>query len=59
MDWRSEFQAEFELACQEKSVRLFVLPPPYPMRNEHVKRAQRTHTEELHDHYMGELALSQ
>lgn len=59
VDGGSEFQAEFEEACQEKGIRLFVLPPRSPKLNGHVERAQRTHTEEIHDRYMGELELKQ
>ncbi len=55
----SEFQAEFEQACKDKGIRLFVLPPRSPKLNGHVERAQRTHTEEFHDRYMGELELKQ
>jgi putative transposase len=57
VDGGSEFQAEFEQTCQEKGIRLFVLPPRSPKLNGHVERAQRTHTEEFHDRYMGELDL--
>jgi len=57
VDGGSEYQAEFEQACQEKGIRLFVLPPRSPKLNGHVERAQRTHTEEFHDRYMGELDL--
>jgi transposase InsO family protein len=57
VDGGSEFQAEFEQACREKGIRLFVLPPRSPKLNGHVERAQRTHTEEFHDRYMGELDL--
>jgi putative transposase len=57
VDGGSEFQAEFEQACQEKGIKLFVLPPRSPKLNGHVERAQRTHTEEFHDRYMGELDL--
>ncbi len=42
----SEFAAEFEFACQQRSLPLFVLPPRSPKLNGHVERAQRTHTEE-------------
>lgn len=59
VDGGSEFKAEFEQACQEKGIRLFVLPPRSPKLNGHVERAQRTHTEEFHDRYMGELKLKQ
>jgi putative transposase len=57
VDGGSEFQAEFEQACAEKGIRLFVLPPRSPKLNGHVERAQRTHTEEFHDRYMGDLEL--
>lgn len=57
VDGGSEFQAEFEQACAEKGIQLFVLPPRSPKLNGHVERAQRTHTEEFHDRYMGELDL--
>lgn len=58
VDGGSEFQADFELACAEKGIRLFVLPPRSPKLNGHVERAQRTHTEEFHDRYMGDLELT-
>ncbi|NIV30234.1 MAG: DDE-type integrase/transposase/recombinase [Anaerolineae bacterium] len=57
VDGGSEFQGEFEQACAEKGIRLFVLPPRSPKLNGHVERAQRTHTEEFHDRYMGDLEL--
>lgn len=57
VDGGSEFRAEFEGACAEKGIHLFVLPPRSPKLNGHVERAQRTHTEEFHDRYMGELDL--
>lgn len=57
VDGGSEFMAEFEEACAEKKIPLFVLPPRSPKLNGHVERAQRTHTEEFYDLYMGELDL--
>ena len=57
VDGGSEFMAEFEQACAEKNIHLFVLPPRSPKLNGHVERAQRTHTEEFYDLYMGELDL--
>jgi putative transposase len=48
VDGGSEFKAEFEEACREKGVRLFVLPPRSPKLNGHVERAQRTHKEEFY-----------
>ena len=49
VDGGSEFQAEFEQACQERNIRLFVLPPRSPKLNGCVERAQRTHTEEFYE----------
>jgi putative transposase len=48
VDGGSEFKAEFEEACKEKGVRLFVLPPRSPKLNGCVERAQRTHKEEFY-----------
>jgi len=48
VDGGSEFKAEFEAACQEKGVRLFVLPPRSPKLNGRVERGQRTHKEEFY-----------
>ncbi len=58
VDGGSEFQAGFETACQEKGIRLFVLPPRSPKLNGHVERAQRTHTEEFYELYDGDLQLA-
>ena len=57
VDGGSEFQADFESACRDLGLRLFVLPPRSPKLNGHVERAQRTHTEEFHDLYDGELTV--
>jgi transposase InsO family protein len=57
VDGGSEFMAQFEQACADKDIRLFVLPPRSPKLNGHVERAQRTHSEEFYDLYMGELDL--
>jgi transposase InsO family protein len=48
VDGGSEFKAEFEVACREKGLRLFVLPPRSPRLNGCVERAQRTHKEEFY-----------
>jgi transposase InsO family protein len=48
VDGGSEFKAEFERACQERGIRLFVLPPRSPKLNGCVERAQRTHREEFY-----------
>jgi transposase InsO family protein len=49
VDGGSEFAAGFETACQQRGIRLFVLPPRSPELNGHVERAQRTHTEEFYE----------
>ncbi len=48
VDGGSEFKADFERACQERGIRLFVLPPRSPKLNGSVERAQRTHKEEFY-----------
>jgi putative transposase len=55
VDGGSEFQADFERACQERGIRLFALPPRSPKLNGCVERAQRTHQEEFYEVYDGEL----
>jgi putative transposase len=55
VDGGSEFQADFEQACQERGIRLFALPPRSPKLNGCVERAQRTHREEFYEVYDGEL----
>jgi len=49
VDGGAEFRAGFETACQQRGMRLFVLPPRSPKLNGHVERAQRTHTEEFYE----------
>ena len=49
VDGGSEFAALFEQACQQRGLRLFVLPPRSPKLNGAVERAQRTHTEEFYE----------
>jgi transposase InsO family protein len=51
VDGGSEFFAEFENACKEKDIQLYVLPPKSPKLNGHVERANRTHTEEFYEVY--------
>jgi len=48
VDGGSEFEAAFEQECQQRGIRLFVLPPRSPKLNGHVERAHRTHTEEFY-----------
>jgi transposase InsO family protein len=48
VDGGSEFAAQFEQSCQQRGLRLFVLPPRSPKLNGAVERANRTHTEEFY-----------
>jgi putative transposase len=48
VDGGSEFMAEFEDACRQRGVQLFVLPPRSPKLNGHVERSNRTHREEFY-----------
>lgn len=48
VDGGSEFAADFEHACQQRGLHLFVLPPRSPKLNGAVERANRTHTEEFY-----------
>jgi putative transposase len=47
VDGDSEFMAEFEVACSQCHVRLFILPPP--KLNGQVEPAHRTHIEEFYE----------
>ena len=49
VDGGSEFMAEFESACAERGIPLFVLPPRCPKLNGSVERANRTHAEEFYE----------
>ena len=49
IDNGSEFMAEFEAACAERGIALFVLPPRSPKLHGSVERANRTHTEEFYE----------
>ena len=53
----SEFRADFESACKESGIKLFVLPLRSPKLNGHVERAQRTYIEEFYEVYDGELEI--
>jgi putative transposase len=57
VDGGAEFMAEFETACQERGLALFVLPPRSPKLNGHVERANRTHRQEFWELYDGDLDL--
>jgi putative transposase len=49
VDGGSEFMAEFEQACADRHIQLFVLPPHSPKLNGRVERGHRTHTEEFYE----------
>ena len=49
VDGGAEFEADFELECQRRNIRLFILPPRSPELNGYVERAHCTHTEELYE----------
>ena len=49
IDGGSEFQSVFEEECQNRGIKLFVLPPRSPKLNGAVERANRTHTEEFYE----------
>ena len=59
VDGGSEFMAQFEDACRERGIRLFVLPPRSPKLNGHVERAQRTHKEEFYYRLTSATTLTQ
>jgi len=48
VDGGSEFAAQFEQACQQRGLHLFILPPRSPKLNGAVERANRTHSEEFY-----------
>jgi len=58
VDGGSEFMAEFEAACAERGIALFVLPPHSPKLNGAVERANRTHAEEFYELAFGEPDLA-
>ncbi len=59
VDGGSEFTAVFEALCQQRGIRLFVLPPRSPKLNGRVERAHRTHTEEFYELTPCSLSIAQ
>ncbi len=59
VDGGGEFAAVFEQACQQRGIKLFVLPPRSPKLNGRVERANRTHTEEFYEVTPFSLPLAQ
>jgi transposase InsO family protein len=57
VDGGSEFMAEFEQACQEAGIALFVLPPRSPKLNGRVERVNGTSRREFWELYDGDLEL--
>lgn len=57
VDGGSEFMAEFEAACQEAGIALFVLPPRSPKLNGRVERTNGTSRREFWELYAGDLDL--
>jgi len=49
VDGGAEFEAQFEVECQRRGIKLFILPPRSPELNGYVERAHRTHTEEFYE----------
>jgi transposase InsO family protein len=49
IDGGSEYKGDFEPACQELGLKLFVLPPRSPKLNGRVERSHRTHQEEYYE----------
>jgi putative transposase len=49
IDGGSEYMAEFEQACKDKGIKLFLLPPRSPKLNGTVERSHRTHQEEFYE----------
>ena len=58
VDGGSEFKAESEAACQERGIRLLVIPPKSPKPSAHVERAQRTDREEFYELTSAEATVS-
>jgi transposase InsO family protein len=57
VDGGSEFMAEFETACQERGIALYVLPPRSPKLNGRVERLNGTARREFWECYDGDLDL--
>ncbi|MCO5216921.1 MAG: integrase core domain-containing protein [Thermomicrobiales bacterium] len=58
VDGGSEFMAEFEQACQQRGIALYVLPPRSPKLNGRVERLNGTCRREFWEWYDGPLDLS-
>jgi len=49
IDGGSEFKKNFEEACRQQGLRLFVIPPRSPKLQGYVERSNRTHREEFYE----------
>lgn len=58
VDGGSEFMAEFEVACQQRGIALYVLPPRSPKLNGRVERMNGTCRREFWEWYDGDLDLT-
>ena len=58
VDGGSEFRDEFEQACQEAGIPLYVLPPKKPEYNGCVERANGTSRYEFYPFYEGPLTVA-
>ena len=58
VDGGSEFMGEFELACRDAGIPLYVLPPHSPKLNGFVERLNRTVREEFWDRHHGPFDLA-
>ncbi len=58
VDGGSEFRADFETACQQANLPLYVLPPRRPQYNGCVERAHATSHCEFWSLYTGQLTLA-
>lgn len=59
IDGGSEWKKDFEEACQERGILLFVLPPHSPKLNGCVERANQTHRKEFYEVKEVELSLAE
>lgn len=57
VDGGSEFRSEFEEACQQRNIPLFVLPPRSPEKNGQVERGNSTFKYEFYFTYRGACSL--
>ena len=58
VDGGSEFRDEFEQACEDLGIRLYVLPPRKPKWNGGVERANGTRRYEFYPFYQGSLTVA-